>query len=87
MSEIDLTISQSAINVDLTVPTNIVDLTITGYTGPNNITTSTTTNISGILKGNGTNVIAATSDVDYASVSSVQNKASKAFAVAMAAAL
>ena len=37
----------------------------TGADGPNNITTSTTTNITGLLKGNGSNVLSATSGTDY----------------------
>lgn len=36
-----------------------------GIPGPNEVTTSTTTNITGILKGDGSNVSAATPDVDY----------------------
>ena len=37
----------------------------TGATGPNSVTTSTTTNITGLLKGNGTNVLAAVAGTDY----------------------
>lgn len=38
-----------------------------GPTGPNNISTGTTTDIVGILRGNGVNVSAATPNVDYQS--------------------
>lgn len=38
-----------------------------GPTGPNNISTGTTTDINGILKGNGSNVSVATPNVDYQS--------------------
>ena len=37
-----------------------------GDTGPNEVTTSTATNLTGLLKGNGTNVEAAVPEVDYA---------------------
>lgn len=37
-----------------------------GDTGPNEVTSSTATNLTGLLKGNGTNVEAAMSGVDYA---------------------
>ena len=37
-----------------------------GDTGPNEVTTSTATNLTGLLKGNGTNVEAAMPEVDYA---------------------
>lgn len=47
----------------------IFDFTIprgdTGATGPNSVSTSTSTNISGILKGNGTSVLAAVAGTDY----------------------
>lgn len=38
-----------------------------GPEGPNKVSTTTTTNISGIFKGNGSTVQAAQSGVDYAS--------------------
>ena len=37
----------------------------TGATGPNNITTSTTTNITGIIKGDGSAIAAASPGTDY----------------------
>lgn len=37
-----------------------------GDTGPNEVTSSTATNLTGLLKGNGTNVEAAVPEVDYA---------------------
>ena len=37
-----------------------------GGTGPNEVTSSTATNLTGLLKGNGTNVEAAVPEVDYA---------------------
>ena len=37
-----------------------------GETGPNEVTSSTATNLTGLLKGNGTNVEAAVPEVDYA---------------------
>jgi hypothetical protein len=43
----------------------------TGPAGPNQVTTSTATNITGILKGNGTNVQQAVAGTDYGTVSSV----------------
>lgn len=38
----------------------------TGPAGPNTVSTSTSSNISGLLKGNGSNVVAATAGADYA---------------------
>ena len=38
----------------------------TGDTGPNEVTSSTATNLTGLLKGNGTSVVAATAGTDYA---------------------
>ena len=43
----------------------------TGPAGPNQVTISTATNITGILKGNGTNVQQAVAGTDYGTVSSV----------------
>ena len=37
-----------------------------GETGPNEVTSSTATNLTGLLKGNGTSVVAATAGTDYA---------------------
>lgn len=37
-----------------------------GDTGPNEVTSSTATNLTGLLKGNGTSVVAATAGTDYA---------------------
>ena len=37
-----------------------------GGTGPNEVTSSTATNLTGLLKGNGTSVVAATAGTDYA---------------------
>ena len=41
----------------------------TGATGPNSVSTSTATNITGILKGNGSTVAAAEAGTDYAAAS------------------
>lgn len=41
----------------------------TGATGPNSVSTSTATNITGILKGNGSTVAAAVAGTDYAAAS------------------
>jgi hypothetical protein len=49
------------------IVSNIADaVSIRGTNGPNSVTTSTTTNISGLLKGNGNVVSAATAGTDYA---------------------
>jgi len=75
MSDINYTITQSGEEVAYTVSTGVGPTGPTGATGPagadgpNNITTATTTDISGIIKGDGANVSAAVSGTDYAAAS------------------
>ena len=48
---------------------------IPGPSGPNSVTTSTTTNITGLLKGNGSTVAQATAGTDYVTPSQLASYA------------
>lgn len=65
-----LSVSSNVVEVTTTGTAEVVSVGIQGLTGPNNITTSTTTNIIGILKGNGSVVSAAVAGTDYSTYSS-----------------
>jgi hypothetical protein len=49
----------------------------TGPTGPNSVTTATTTNLTGFLKGNGTNVLASTTAVVAGTCTTARTTAAK----------
>ena len=49
-------------------------LSVAGEPGPNEVSTTTATNISGILKGNGSSVSAAVAGTDYSTPSTVSSQ-------------
>jgi collagen type VII alpha len=58
--------TSNAAVLNFTIPQGVAGSTgATGTAGPNQVTTSTTTNITGILKGNGTDVAQAVAGTDY----------------------
>jgi hypothetical protein len=54
----------SSVEIDGGFGPDVVEIN-QGPAGPNTVTTSTTTNITGLLKGNGSTVLAATAGTDY----------------------
>lgn len=65
-----LTTSTIEITVNDDTSAEITSVGIQGLAGPNTVTTSTTTNITGLLKGNGSVISAAVAGTDYSVYSS-----------------
>jgi hypothetical protein len=79
MSDVKVTVNESSenVNISITESGDVFNITVqdnagpagaTGPAGPNEVTTSTSTDITGILKGDGSNVSAAVEDTDYQGV-------------------